>query len=73
MKCAPGKKLVGSNNGIPWKCEPCASGTFNANHDASTQCTKHKACTDAKVWEAGTASKDAVCTIGEFRCGVHDR
>ena len=63
-KCAAGKKFVAAQNRNPAKCEPCASGTFNVNDDASTQCAKHNACTDTTVKKAGTASKDAVCDPG---------
>ena len=64
--CAAGKKFVAAQNGNPAKCEPCASGTFNANDDASTQCAKHNPCTDTTVKSAGTSSKDAVCNEGMF-------
>ena len=71
-KCAPGKKFLAVQNGNPAKCETCASGTFNANDDASTQCAKHNPCTDTTVKEAGTASKDAVCNPGMF-IYIHSR
>ena len=67
-KCAAGKKFVAANNGNPAKCETCASGTFNANDDSSTECAKHNPCPDTTVKEAGTASKDAVCNPGLFVC-----
>ena len=67
-KCAPGKKFVPAKNGNPAKCENCPSGTFNAKDDSSTECTKHNACTDTTVKEAGTASKDAVCNPGMVVC-----
>ena len=60
-KCAAGKKFVAAQNGNPAKCEACGSGTFNANNDVSTKCTAHNPCTDTKVKDAGTPSKDAVC------------
>ena len=63
-KCAVGKKFVAAKKGDPAECQPCPSGTFNANNDASTQCTEHNPCTDTTVKEAGTASKDAVCNPG---------
>ena len=65
-KCAAGKKFVPAENGTPSKCEVCASGTFNAEHDASTECAKHNACADSAVKDTGTASTDSVCEPGLF-------
>ena len=65
-KCAAGKKFVPAKNGNPATCLACATGTFNAKHDASTECAKHNPCPDTKVKEAGTTSKDAVCNPGMF-------
>ena len=62
--CAAGKKFVAGKNGNAAKCEPCASGTFNANDDTSTACAKHNPCTGTTVKEAGTPSKDALCNPG---------
>ena len=67
-QCAPGKKFVPAKNGTPSKCEICASGTFNAEHDASKECAKHNACADSGVKDKGTASKDAVCEPGMCVC-----
>ena len=42
--CDVGKKFVPATDGNPYsaKCEVCAKGTYNIQHDASTQCTKGK-------------------------------
>ena len=51
-------------NDDPATCEECGDGTFNAKHDASTECAEHNPCTHNTVKTKGTATQDAECEPG---------